>query len=298
MPQAAKSEVTKPQATKPLCKRIAIVFDFDDTLVPDTFDELLKGINLNPDQFRQQRVQPLIDQGWDKIPARFYCLVQESKQRQGKDKITQEYLIKLGQNLQPFDGVTEMFDRLHQRVHDLNPDIQLEFYLITGGIAEIARHNCVAPYFTNLWGCEFHYSENGEIEFLKRSISHTEKTLYLMRIASGKKNVEGDGRSFAYRDIPKEELHIPLSQVIYVGDGASDIPCFSLVNEEGGIAIGVYKRDTAEQWSQKIQVSESQRLVNLAPADYREEAELMRSLTLAVESMCKQIALRQLSIGE
>jgi phosphoserine phosphatase len=298
MSQAAESKVIKPQATKPLYKRIAIVFDFDDTLVPDTFDELVKRIGFDVDEFRQQRVQPLLDDGWEQIPARSYCLIQESKQRQNEDKITQDYLIKLGQDLQPFEGVTEMFERLHRLTHDLNPDIELEFYLITGGFVEIARHNCVAPYFTNIWGCEFYYNETGEIEFLKRSVSHTEKTLYLMRIASGKENIEENGRSFAYRDVPEEELHIPLSQVIYVGDGASDIPCFSLINEEGGIAIGVYKHDTAEQWSQKIQVSESQRLVNLAPADYREEAELMRSLTLAVESLCKQIALRQLSVGE
>jgi trehalose-6-phosphatase len=86
--------------------------------------------------------------------------------------------------------------------------------------------------------------------------------------------------------------------MIYVGDGASDVPCFSVLNDEGGIVIGVYKGDTAAKWSQQIQVTESQRVMNLAPADYQAESELMRSLTLAVESLCKQISLRQLSAGE
>jgi hypothetical protein len=36
----------------------------------------------------------------------------------------------------------------------------------------------------------------------------------------------------------------------------------------------------------------------LAPAEYGEDSELMRSLTLAVESLCKQISLLQLSVGE
>lgn len=296
MPQTSKTNFKKPQATKPVCNRIAIVFDFDDTLAPDTFDKLVERLGLDVDEFRQQRYEPLKAAGWDHVAARFYSLIQESKKRE--EKITKDYLIQFGQSLKPFEGVTEMFKRLHQRVQELNPEIELEFYMITGGFAEVVRNTCIASYFTNIWGCEFHYAENGEIEFLKRSISHTEKTRYLMHIASGQDRVDGDGRSFAYRDVSESELHIPLSQMIYVGDGASDVPCFSVLNDEGGTAIGVYKGDTAEAWSQQIEVSESQRVANLAPANYQEDSELMRSLTLAVESLCKQISLRQLSVGE
>ncbi len=297
MVQTQKTHLTKPQVTKPVCNRIAIVFDFDDTLALDTFDELVKALGFNVDTFRQQRYEPLKNAGWDHVAARFYCLIQESQRREEiQHKITKDYLIQFGQQLQPFDGVTKMFDRLHQRVQDLNPQIELEFYMITGGFGEVVRNTCIAPYFTQIWGCEFHYSETGEVEFLKRSISHTEKTRYLMQIASGQDQVDGDGRSFAYRDVSEDQLHIPLSQMIYVGDGTSDVPCFSVLNDEGGIAIGVYKE--AQAWDEQIQVSESQRVTNLAEADYREDSELMRSLTLAVESLCKQISLRQLSVGE
>ena len=89
-------------------------------------------------------------------------------------------------------------------------------------MVEIARHTCIAHNFKAMWGCEFHYNENGEIEFLKRIITHTEKTRYLFEIAKGIDN----------------------------------------------------------------------------HAEYSEDSELMRSLTLAVESICKQIALAQLSVGE
>ena len=294
-PVAAQS--TSSISTKSVCNRIAIVFDFDDTLAPDTFDELIESLGLNVDQFRQQQYEPLKAAGWDRVAARFYCLIQESKRRKDiEDKITKDSLMQFGQQLQPFAGVPEMFDRLHQHVHHLNSEINLEFYAITGGFAEVVRNTSISPYFEQIWGCEFHYSEIGEIEFLKRSISHTEKTRYLMQIASGQEQVESDGRSFAYRDVSKSELYVPLSQIIYVGDGVSDVPCFSILNDEGGIAIGVYK--DAQEWNRQIQISKSQRVANLALADYREDSELMRSLTLAVESLCKQIALRQLSVGE
>ncbi|MBD2018941.1 HAD family hydrolase [Leptolyngbya sp. FACHB-36] len=298
MTQATRSNFVKPQATKPVCNRIAVVFDFDDTLAPDSFDALIESLGWTVSEFRQQRVRPLMDDGWDAVAARFYSLIDESNRRPADNRITKEYLIQFGQSLQPFDGVSEMFDRLHRRVHDLNPSIELEFYIITGGFEEVVSHTSIAPYLTKMWGCKFHFNERDEIAFIKRSISHTEKTRYLMQIASGSDNVEENGRSFAYRDVPEEELHVPLAQMIYVGDGASDIPCFSVLNDEGGITIGVYKSRTAEEWTQQIQVSESQRVINLAPADYQEDSELMQSLTLAIESLCKQISLRQLSVSE
>ena len=86
--------------------------------------------------------------------------------------------------------------------------------------------------------------------------------------------------------------------MLYVGDGASDLPCFSLLNEQQEITIGVYKDTTAQEWSQEIEISQSQRLMNLASAEYSEDSELMRSLTLAVESLAKKISLLELSVGE
>lgn len=285
------------KATKPVSNRIALAFDFDDTLVPDTFDNLVKSCGFDYQVFRKERVQPLIDNGWEPILARFYSLIEESKRRD-QDKITNDYLTKFGEELAPFDGVPEMFKRLRQSAKAIVPDIEVEFYLITCGMVEIARHTCIAPEFTAMWGCEFSYNEEGEIEFVKQLVSHTEKTRYLFQLAKGIDNTNQDGQMFVYRDVSPEELHVPLTQVIYVGDGASDIPCFSLMNEENGVAIGVYKGSTVQEWNDEVKLSASQRVANIAEADYREDSELMRSLTLAVESMCKQVALLQLSVGE
>ncbi len=283
-------------ATKPFSNRIAVVFDFDDTLVPDTVNSLLASLDIDALKFRQEQMQPLIDNGWDKILARFYALIEESK-RQG-NKITEEYITRFGEQLQPFDGVTQMFDRLRQSAHQINPKVEIEFYLITCGMVEIARHNCIAPYFKAMWGCEFSYGEDGRIEFLKKIVTHTEKTRYLFQLAKGIEHHQDDSQTFVYRDLPAKELRIPLTQAIYVGDGESDIPCFSLLNQEQGTAIALYKNQTPEEWGQQLKLTQSQRVANLTPVDYSENSELMQSLTLAVESICKQISLHQLSVGE
>ncbi|MEC4985727.1 MAG: haloacid dehalogenase-like hydrolase, partial [Oscillatoria sp. PMC 1076.18] len=276
-------------ATKTLSKRIAVIFDFDDTLVPDTFDILIESLGLDAHTFREERVKPLIESGWDKIPARFYSLIAESKQRNNpEEKITQEYLAKFGQELEPFPGVTEMFSDLQKRADELVPGIEVEFYIITSGFLEIARNSKIASHFTAMWGCDFSYHETGEVEFLKKMISYTEKTRYLYQISRGTKQAKKTEENllFVYQDVPEEELYIPFSQMIYLGDGTSDLPCFAVMNQEQGMALGVYKGDSVEEWKDDIKVSRSQRIANLAPADYREGSELRTSLILAVEAIC------------
>lgn len=284
------------KATKHFSNRIAIVFDFDDTLVPDSFDSLLESCDIDANQFRQEKMQPLINDGWDEILARFYALIEESA-RQG-NKIDKKYLLSFGKSLTPFSGALEMFDTLREAARVINPKIEIEYYLISSGMVEVARNNPVASNFKAMWGCEFYYNKDGGIKFMKKIVSHTEKTRYLFQIAKGIDRLEKDGKMFLFRDMPREEMHIPLTQMIYVGDGTSDIPCFSVLNEEGGIAIAVYKNSTSEEWSQENSISRSQRVANLAVADYSQDSELMQSLKLAVEGICKKISLLQLSVGE
>lgn len=283
-------------ATKPLSNRIALVFDFDDTLVPDTVDSLLKSLGVDALKFRQERIQPLVESGWDKILARFYALIEESK-HQG-NKITKEYITSFSEQLRPFDGVTQMFDRLRQSAYRINPKVEVEFYLITCGMVEIACHNCIAPHFKAMWGCEFYYNKDGGIEFLKKIVTHAEKTRFLFQLAKGIEHHKDDAQMFVYRDVPTEELHVPLTHTIYIGDGESDIPCFSLLNQEQGTAIALYKNQTPEEWGQPLNLTQSQQVANLTPVNYSENSELMQSLTLAVESICKQISLNQMSVGE
>ncbi|MGC1309723.1 MAG: hypothetical protein WA885_21070 [Phormidesmis sp.] len=286
-------------ATKTLCNRVAIAFDFDDTLVPDTFDLLIKDLGHDPQTFRTERYEPMKQSGWDGIPARFYALSEAAKAQSNPDKrFTQKYLQQFGQQLQPFPGVIEMFDRLRQSAHAIDPEIEVEFYLITSGFIEIARHSSIADCFKAMWGCEFHYNDKGEAICLKRILSHPEKTRYLYYISKGIDHHSEDNLLFVYQDVPEDELHVPLSQIIYTGDGTSDLPCFHLLNQEKGTALGVYPEGSAEDWASEYEVSASQRIANLAPADYSEGSELMRSLILAVESVCKKIQLRQLSVNE
>ena len=278
--------------------RLAVVFDFDETLAPDSLDTLLESRGLDAAAFKREQVQPLVDDGWDEFLAKAFGLIGES--RRADAPITAESLRALGQELELFDGVPSMFDRVRDCARGIIPDVDVRFYLITSGLAAIARATRIAGEFDKLWGCEFHYGDGGAIEFVKQIVTHTEKTRYLLQISKG---LDDAGRGGEQVDLfgatPADETHIPLSQIVYVGDGSSDMPVFSLLNERRGIAIGVYKRArTADQWANNASMGAGRRIENLAPADFSADGELMQSLVFAVKSICNRIALSRLGAGE
>ena len=90
------------QATHPVSNKIAIAFDFDDTLVSDSYDALIEAMGYKPKTFREERYYPLLESGWDGIPARFYTVVEESRRRPAGEKITRSFLKSFSQTLTPF----------------------------------------------------------------------------------------------------------------------------------------------------------------------------------------------------
>lgn len=287
------------KATKPTYNRIALVFDFDLTLIPgDSFYLLLKDFGIDKDDFLDNYVNPLREKGWEKYLARTYCLVKESAQRKN-EKITKDKLIELGKKIELCKGASTMFDRLKDKMKEIDKEIELEFYLMSGGFIDIARGTSVAKYFKRTWGCELQYDDDGEIEFIKRQMTHTEKTRYLFYISKGINQENEQDLIYDYIDLSEEEIHIPLNQVIYIGDGTSDIPCFTVMNQHGGFAFGVHSDDrSGDKWVNREEITPSQKLSNLVPANYEEDSETMRSLFLAMESIAKKIALSRLSAGE
>lgn len=285
-------------ATHVTKKRIAILFDFDDTLAPDSFQRLLGHYGIELKQFEREHINPLVEDGWDKLLARMYCLIEESR-RHPDDPVTRDLMRQIGQETQFFEGVPAMFDRVRRTAAAIVPGIDVQFYLLSSGLLQIARNSAIADQFTEMWGCTFAYDEAGAICFPKQLITHAEKVRYVLQVVKGVSDQSQDGRpTDVYREVPAEDLHLAMSQVIYLGDGASDLPVFGLLNDSGGVALAIYKGDSPEDWRSYDSLDEHQRVENLAQASYAEDSELMQSLSLAVESICKRIALGLLSQGE
>lgn len=271
---------------------IAVIFDFDDTLAPNSTSSFLEHTGVDVPGFWKNKVQPLLDEGWDPVPAYLYMMIQESGS--GKNEpVTMQQLSRWGKQITPHQGATRIFNRLKQHAKSINPQTSIEFYLISSGIGEIITATKLAKHFTDIWACDFHYDEDGRIVFPKNIVSFTDKTRYLFHIAKGVIGAVSRERPFEVNKKVKEEnLRIPYKQMIFVGDGYTDIPCFSLIKNYGGQAIGVYDRENRDKWGRAWGFIEDDRVSNLSPADYRKDSALSISLMMAVESVARRIALR------
>ena len=274
--------------------KVAIVFDFDDTLAPDSSSSYLESIGVDVKSFWKERVDGLRAQGWDPIPAYLYSFIKESQSRPEGERITKESFVKWGEKVQLFKDASKIFDELINHTKEVNPEVDLEFYCISSGIGDIIRNTRISKYFKAIWTCDFHYNEADEIEFPKNVISFTDKTRYLFYITKGLIKPEHHTLPFEVnRFVPRNELRIPFQQMIFVGDGYTDIPCFSLVSKNGGRAIGVYDPHNRDHWGRAWGFVEDKRVMNLAPADYGPQSSLTHSLIMALSVMVGSIGLER-----
>ncbi|MDP1836751.1 MAG: HAD family hydrolase [Chlamydiales bacterium] len=278
-----------------MSNNIAIIFDFDDTLAPDSTTGYLRSQGVDMHKFWKEDVQQLIDQDWDPIPAYLHRMIELSKNGD-IPPITAESMKAWAKSITYYPGVLEIFDRLRNYAKKNYPLLNLEFYLISSGVGSILRETSIAHHFQDIWSCDFAFDANGGISFPKRIVSFTDKTRYIFHIAKGIFGERSRGRPFdVNRKIDSHDLRIPSNQMIFVGDGYTDIPCFALIRKGGGIAIGVYDTNNMDKWGRAWGFIEQQRVSNLVPADYSDRSALSNSLIMAVESMARRIELNQIA---
>lgn len=273
--------------TLPIKEKIAVIFDFDETLAPPTHLKMLEKTGIDQ-QEREDYTKSLLDEGWDKIMARAYSWVKYSQN--GDAKINREMFQEIGEELELFDGVDTLFDRLRSFCPD--DDIKVEFYLLTAGFVEIPKATSIAHEFKQIWGGAYAFDEDDKLVFVKSILTHEQKREYIQQLAKGTGQGGPSAPSDSHQHIPEEDMNIPFTQIIYVGDGASDRPAFSLLHERGGVAIGLAKENSAS-WKEGDQLKKNQKVDNLLPVDYTEGSELMQCLQLAIESICRLVMLRK-----
>lgn len=269
-------------------KIIAVIFDFDDTLAPDSTTGVLKRHGADISAFWSE-TQELIRDGWDAVPAYLYKMLEASSG--GKIKpFTKTAFEEWGRELPLHNGVKSLFARLQKQAAKTDSEIKVEYYCVSSGIGDILRSTPIANNFTEVWASEFCYHADGKIAFPKKVISFTDKTRYIFQISKGFIGDEYRGDPLCVnRKIKREDIRIPFEQMIFVGDGLTDVPCFSLVMKQGGKAIGVYDKNSKSKWKQAWNFVEDGRVKNLHSADYGARSDLSNSLAMAVDAIAASI---------
>ena len=192
--------------------------------------------------------------------------------------LTNKKLFEFGKELKFYNGVPEIFEKTKKLIED-NPkykeyDIKVEHYIVSTGMTQVIKGSSVMPYVEHVWGCELIEGEDkdGErcISEIGYTIDNTSKTRALFEINKGVHS--GDSREGvnANTKIPEEFRRVHFINMVYVADGPSDIPAFSVVNKNGGATFAIYPKGDSRALRQVEQMRVEGRINMYAEADYSE----------------------------
>jgi hypothetical protein len=265
---------------------VAIVYDYDQTLSPNYMQDevLFPTFGIDAKKFWKGCHALVANDGYDNELAYMKALLDYLD----LDRPTNAELRQLGGKLNFFKGLPDMFEEFKTSL--LNPQhmahgVKVEHYIISSGLKALIDGSRLAPFVRAIFGCEFAEDREGRITFPRRVISHTQKTQFLFRINKGMLEYSQDVNDH----MPPELRPVPFEHMIYVGDGPTDVPCFTVVRQHGGQAIAVYNPDDPSRASFKkcYQLStHADRVRHIAPADFRAGSHL-RCL---IEQMVTEVA--------
>ena len=257
---------------------VAIMYDFDKTLSTTDMQNysFIPNLGMTPDEFWGATGKFTAEEGVERILSYMYMMIKIAKEK--GIKITREYLRECGKKIQYFPGVSTWFKRINE--YGASKGVIVEHYLVSSGTIEIVEGCSIFQEFTKAYGCEFYY-ENDEPVWPKLAINYTQKTQFFFRIAKGAIDVTNDNAV----NEKNLKLRIPYRNIVYMGDGMTDIACMTLVKKNGGHSIAVYP----EKESEKVkQIYLDGRCSFYCQADYSSGSNMEKMIRLIIDSAAIQ----------
>jgi hypothetical protein len=289
---------------------IACIWDFDKTLIPEYMQSpLFRRYGVNEKTFWTE-ANALLEQ----YRKRGYTISGEIAYLNhlltyvlagAMPKLNNKVLRECGAEIAFYPGMPEFFDRSRAWVHEKpeynKHEITLEHYVVSTGLTEMIRGSAAASKVDGIWGCEFvenplqpgflnqkefELGADAQIAQIGMVIDNTTKTRAIFEINKGtNKNPAIDVNA----SITMEDRRIPFQNMIYIADGPSDIPSFSVVKKGGGKAYAVHHPSRSGEFAQNDRLRSDGRIDHYGPADYNEGSITSSWLRLHIQQICDRI---------
>lgn len=288
---------------------IAIIWDFDKTLIPGYMqDPIFEEYKINGKEF------------WDEVNA-----LPEAYEKQGirvnRDTIYLNHIItcinqgifkglnneklrEFGKALKFYRGIPEIFQDLKKVVEDESRyqsfSIHVEHYIVSTGITEMIKGSKINEYVDGIWGCEFienpirsnldirideKEKTNSTLNQIGYMIDNTSKTRAIFEINKGSNKFQINVNS----KIDKDKRRVPFENMIYIADGPSDIPVFSILKQYGGRTFAIYPEGDVKAFKQVNNLIKDGRIDMYATADYSKDTTAYMWLTENVKEIAERI---------
>ena len=291
---------------------IACIWDFDKTLIPEYMQTpLFRRYGIDEANFWVE-TNALVGQykqrGYHLSPEISYLNHLLTHVLAGPlGGLNNKILRDCGKDIAFYPGLPGFFDLaksfVAERPEYQKHEISLEHYVVSTGLAEMVRGSAIAPLVDGIWACEF--IENplqpgvlrqkelpieaaAQIAQIGMVIDNTTKTRAIFEINKGtNKNPAIDVNS----KMAEEDRRIPFQNMIYVADGPSDVPSFSVVKGNGGKAYAVYNPAKPEEFAQNDRLRQVGRIDHYGPADYTPGSSTTQWLRLHIQQICERIVI-------
>lgn len=270
---------------------IALLYDFDKTLCTQDMQNytFIPSLGMEPGDFWQEA--NIFGQGehMDGILAYMYTMIHKCREK--NVPLTKEFLTRCGRDISFFPGVREWFSRINAFGDKLG--VKVEHYVISSGLREIIDGSDIAHEFKEIYACEFYYDSEGRPVWPKLAVNFTAKTQFVYRINKGVLDVSDDQALNA--SMPDDSKRVRFHNMIYLGDGLSDVPCMKMMRAYGGQAIAVYQDANRPAVEQLLR---QRRVDYIFPADYQEGSGLDKTVKLILRKMTADSLLAEESIRQ
>lgn len=261
---------------------VALMYDFDKTLCTKDMQEysFIPKLDMTAEAFWKE-VKDLTDrENMDSVLAYMYMMTDKAKEK--RISVKKETFRSLGEKVEFFPGVETWFKRINRYGEEAG--VKIEHYIVSSGIKEIIEGTSIAEEFTRIYACEFMYDYNGLICWPKLAVNYTDKTQFFFRINKGVLDITSNSGKELNMYKPENRRRVPFSNMIYIGDGITDVPCMKLTKTNGGKSIAVYNNEKGNM-EIAMELLENDRVNYVLPADYSENSRLEKTVQLIINKV-------------
>jgi len=301
---------------------IAVIWDFDKTLIPGYMQEpLFDHFGIDATKFWEEvnGLPKFYQKGGLQLISKdtLYLTHILTYVRQGVfPDLNNKLLRELGAKLKFYPGLPNFLDTLRKVVKDNSEfsrhDIKVEHYIVSTGLRQLILGSEISSFVDGVWACEFveqvappGYLETSQGELFAEPpvireigyvIDNTTKTRAVFEINKGSnKVVEIDVNA----TIKPADRRVPFQNMIYVADGPSDIPVFSVITQYGGRTFAVYQSGSTAEFVQVNNLQKQGRVQSFGAADYQEGSQAYMWLINTVKEIATSIvSARSLALGD
>ncbi len=290
---------------------IAMIWDFDKTLVPGNMQTpLFRHFGIDEAEFWAEvdGLEEFYRSHGSKLIQRDHLYLNHiiTYVREGRmPGLGNRLLRELGEGIEFYTGMPEFLELARKTIESLTRfaehQITVEHYVVSTGLRQMILGSAVAPQLDHVWACEFTelvappgyaeeqgqlFSPEGEIRQLIYTIDNTSKTRAIFELNKGtNKNPSIDVNA----KIAREDRRVPFQNMIYVADGPSDVPVFSVVEANGGRTYAVYRPGSQREFQQAARLLEQDRVDAFGEADYSDGSHTAMWLLHAAEEIAHRI---------